>query len=265
MSFNIRGTVHADGDNVWPNRAALNVETIQKIAPDIIGFQELMVGNKAAYDAALDGYDHRLGPRVSMENRSGNWEHPAIYWQRDRFALVDAGDLYLSETPDHYAVDWGADQGRGLTWVQLRDRVNQRTFVFMNTHFDHVSNEARVKSAQLVSRKHAEMFPSLPVILTGDFNTMPLPGGDSETAYSTFMHAGFQDAFAVASPEDAAASTFHGFQGPAFRGFDGRIDWVLYHDPTQQLAATSLKIVRDAVPPLYPSDHYPLVATFDWR
>ena len=47
MSFNIRGSRFSDGDNIWPNRAPLNVETIRAHAPDLIGFQELDLGNLA--------------------------------------------------------------------------------------------------------------------------------------------------------------------------------------------------------------------------
>src|ERR671914_442322 len=39
MTFNIRGAVHRDGENAWPHRAALNVATIARHAPDLIGFQ----------------------------------------------------------------------------------------------------------------------------------------------------------------------------------------------------------------------------------
>ncbi len=42
MSFNIRGfSRRRDGINRWENRAALNVATIKRYAPDLIGLQEL--------------------------------------------------------------------------------------------------------------------------------------------------------------------------------------------------------------------------------
>ena len=41
MSFNVRGASHRrDGDNLWEERAAMNVETIRRCGPDVIGFQE---------------------------------------------------------------------------------------------------------------------------------------------------------------------------------------------------------------------------------
>jgi hypothetical protein len=62
MTFNIRGAFPGDGVNVWPNRAALNVATIKRHAPDLIGCQEMQTANLDTYRARLEGYDHVLGP-----------------------------------------------------------------------------------------------------------------------------------------------------------------------------------------------------------
>ncbi|MEM9955079.1 MAG: endonuclease/exonuclease/phosphatase family protein [Chloroflexota bacterium] len=40
MTFNVRGSFHDDGDNDWHKRRELNIATIKKYDPDIIGFQE---------------------------------------------------------------------------------------------------------------------------------------------------------------------------------------------------------------------------------
>ena len=39
-----------------------------------------------------------------------------------------------------------------------------------------------------------------------------------------------------------------------------RVDWILTRDGTRHLHTSSSTIVRDAAPPLYPSDHYPVVS-----
>lgn len=264
MSFNVRGAVHDDGDNRWDQRADLNVKTILKAAPDVIGFQEFMQGNQADYERALEAYDYRLGPRVSINEARGTWEHPAIYWRRDRYSLLADGAFYLNETPEHYAMDWGTQNGRGLTWVRLRDQTADVEFAFVNTHFDHISGEARLKSARLVCREADRLFAGLPIIITGDFNTTPHHQDADGSAFDVFVAAGFRDAFNAATPEDASATTFHGFQGAAYPGPDGRIDWILYRDPAQRLTATQTAILRDAAPPLYPSDHYPVLTAFAW-
>lgn len=77
------------------------------------------------------------------------------------------------------------------------------------------------------------------------------------------------DAYRAAGHADsAAASTFHGLHGDAYFALEWgdeafwRIDWILTHAGATGLQATSCTIVRDAQPPIYPSDHYPVVAEF---
>jgi len=63
MTFNIRGSSDAwDEVNSWEKRAALNVETIKRYAPDVIGFQELQGANLETYLERLPEYSHVLGP-----------------------------------------------------------------------------------------------------------------------------------------------------------------------------------------------------------
>ena len=67
MSFNIRGAILSDGDNIWPVRANLNCETITKYSPDLIGFQELQTGNWETYEECLPEYGRILGPEYNNE------------------------------------------------------------------------------------------------------------------------------------------------------------------------------------------------------
>ena len=60
MTFNIRGAPDDDGVNIWPNRAALNVETIRRCAPDLIGFQEAQAPNLETYQHQLKDYQSEL-------------------------------------------------------------------------------------------------------------------------------------------------------------------------------------------------------------
>ena len=50
MSFNVRGSFRdATKKNAWRNRADLNVATIERYAPNVIGLQESQRGNLATY------------------------------------------------------------------------------------------------------------------------------------------------------------------------------------------------------------------------
>jgi endonuclease/exonuclease/phosphatase family metal-dependent hydrolase len=144
--------------------------------------------------------------------------------------------------------------------------------VHLNTHLDHISEQARVEGTKLILGRLASMqSDGSAAIVTGDFNApagSPLRGEPS-AAYALFADAGFVDAhLACGNDGDPARSfTYHGFEGETFRGSDAaprRIDWILLRDgASTRTRAASCEIVRDGAPPLYPSDHYPVVADID--
>jgi len=252
MSFNVRGSHHPDGENAWENRAALNGATIRRHAPALIGCQEFQDGNLRAYEAGLPEYEYALGPRY--ENRRPH-AHNAIFWDRSRLELVRAGGFWLSETPDRFSKSWATRQVRSLNWALLRLLPGGGGFLHLNTHLDHVSEAAREEGAGLVVRWLERSGVEVPVVLTGDFNCEP-----GTAAYRTFARAGFADAHILAG--NAPANTFHAFKGEGYLPRrEGRIDWILLRDgPHRRWAVRSCEVVRDAAPPVYPSDHYPVLA-----
>ncbi|MGI8910497.1 MAG: endonuclease/exonuclease/phosphatase family protein [Rubrobacteraceae bacterium] len=256
MTFNVRGSQHRDGENAWKRRAGLNVRVIEKHAPDLIGFQEHQVGNRRVHDAELRGYERISGPRY--ENREPH-AHNAIYWRTDRLELVERGGFWLSETPEEYSRSWGARHVRSANWARFRLLSGGAEFVHLNTHLDHVSGRARQQGAKLILRRLDELAEDLPVVMTGDFNCDP-----GSTTYDIFAEAGFSDAHLAAG--NGRVNTFHRFRGEEFSpkkaGREVRIDWVLLRDAPEQARWTvySCEVVRDAEPPVYPSDHYPVVA-----
>jgi endonuclease/exonuclease/phosphatase family metal-dependent hydrolase len=105
-----------------------------------------------------------------------------------------------------------------------------------------------------------------PAILTGDFNCNP----DTQP-HRILVEAGWVDTYHAAGHSDGQDSTFHGYEGPAYSAarYSGgantfwRIDWILTRDAVHRLETRSCTIVREHAVPLYPSDHYPVVATID--
>ena len=166
-----------------------------------------------------------------------------------------AGGFWLSETPESFSRSWGTRQARSLNWALLRLLPDGGGLLHLNTHLDHVSEPARRKGAELIVRWLERAQIEVPVVLTGDFNCEP----GSET-YRTLASAGFADAHLLAG--NAPANTFHAFRGEGHRPRrEGRIDWILLRDgPRLRWAVRSCEVLRDADPPVYPSDHYPVLA-----
>jgi len=259
MSFNVRGAFHAeDNVNAWDHRAHLNVGLIRRHAPDLIGFQEAQSYNISTYNDSLTRYISATGA-LSIR-QAPNYHTLAIYWQYERLALVTSGSFYLSPTPERWSTGWGATLVRAVNWVRFQDPRTGLEFIHANTHFDHESEDARRESAALVvERLNALRAPDpLPVILTGDFNAMP-----GSATYETFMAAGYIDTYTAAG-HTQPVNTYHGFDGEHFipwAGYDNlRIDWVLTLDGAQPWRTHSFQIITEAEPPVYPSDHYPVMA-----
>ena len=254
MTFNVCGAV-PDGPNGWPNRAALNVSTVKRYDADLIGFQEVGEGILRTYQAELPEYDYVKGPKYM--NREPHL-YPSIFWKQSRFQLVDSGGLWLSRTPDRYSGDWGTNVVRSATWANLQDKQTGLVVSHWNTHLDNKSDAARVEGAKLMLQRIEEVGTGgALVILTADFNDAP-----GSPVYQTLTEVGFVDTFLAVGNEDSeTAFTNHLYEGEAYAGL--RIDWILTLDRARKIQAKSCIIARDHDHPLYPSDHYPVIAELD--
>jgi hypothetical protein len=155
MSFNIRGfSRKGDGTNSWENRAALNVATIKRYAPDLIGLQLLQAESLAAYREKLPEYAHILGPGAG---NGAPHEFNAIFFDPTRLTVLDAGGFWLSKTPQRYSSSWGSRVARSANWAKFWSPSEGLSFLHLNTHLDHVSGLARAKGSELILRKITEL------------------------------------------------------------------------------------------------------------
>ncbi len=248
MSFNIRYGTADDGENSWPHRRDLVVDTIRDFDPDLLGTQETVPFQADWIAEHLPGYT-RIG---WSRDASADGEQCTIFVRTDRFEVVDSGQFWLSETPDEpHSRSWDSSLPRITTWVILRDRSGAKDdFVFANTHFDHRGRKARLESAHLLVER-ASGLSGAPIILTGDFNC-----GEGSEPWQVLTESGiFRDTWRVVHPEpEGPEGTFNGFRGH----IDGpRIDWILV---TRHFDVHAADIVRTHREERWPSDHCPVTA-----
>lgn len=265
MTFNIHGSYN------WQSRADLNITTLQRSMPDLIGFQELQMVNLAVYEQIFSEYTYALGPAFDT---SEEHNYAAIFWKPARLTLIASSSFWLSETPDRPSVGWGAQTPRTAQWLHFRATDTGKEFVHCNTHLDHRVEQARTQGVQLILQRLAPL-QKLPIILTGDFNCNP----DTIT-YRMLLEGHFVDVYRSTGHQEKEytqtgksdseySNTVHAYgwtkassSGAKITG-SMRFDWLLLRDHTQQFHPLSCDIIRDAQPPLYPSDHYPVLAEFE--
>jgi endonuclease/exonuclease/phosphatase family metal-dependent hydrolase len=258
MSFNVRLGVADDGENSWEHRRALLARTIQDFDPDLLGTQETWPFQAEYLLEQLPGREYVGWPRQPGNERDG--EECGILFRTDRFEKQDAGQFWLSETPEVPASrSWDSSLPRVATWVKLRDRRGGGDLVFVNTHFDHRGARARLESARLLRERLGELAPSGAWILTGDFNA-----GDDSPPYAALVGGGegtfsVVDSYRAVHPERRDdEGTFSAFRG---RRSGPRIDWVLHGGAFETLSAA---IDRTEEQGRNPSDHYPVTAVVKW-
>jgi endonuclease/exonuclease/phosphatase family metal-dependent hydrolase len=284
MSFNILAASYDEGygpedKRRWAGRAPLNVATIREAAPDVMGVQEMGLGNLQTYQRDLPDYHYWLGltanpyryPVTPMRNFYNEW-WPAIFWKAARFDLVAGGGFYISRTLDsslwYVSHVYDAHYMHPITWVRLRDKASGQEFLAFNTHMHHL---ARTEGNRpFVQHMLTLASDTTPILLTGDFNNhvyQPEQGW-SDTAHRAFLEGGFIDTYRAAGgsegPEDYTFHAYHGQAIPAGKVDDPwRMDWVLVHPGTAKLTVHNHPIIRTEAPSLYPSDHYPVLAEIE--
>jgi endonuclease/exonuclease/phosphatase family metal-dependent hydrolase len=255
MSFNIRFGLADDGPNSWENRKRLTAEAILRPRPDLVGLQEALDFQLEFLASALRGYviDGHHG------DDDGVWRNCcALVYRPERWNLLETHTFWLSRTPEVSSKSWGSRWPRRCTTGKFEDRESGRVLWHFNTHLD-FEEPAQVHGAAVILRKVKELTNEDAVVLTGDFNTVPgsavwrlLTGKMEEDGVTGDFRDSWQELHG-----NQAAPTYHGFgRFP----LSDRIDWILYRGP---LRAVDASILMPQGEP-YPSDHAPMMTTFEW-
>ena len=169
ISYNLRNSHGKDGDNAWMKRRHATPEMIRREAPDVFGVQEGLIDQLQYIDAECPQYA-RVG--VGRDDGKEGGEIMAVFYLRDRYDLLDHGDLWLSETPDRVSRGWDGACNRTMTWVHLREKATGKEFYYFNTHLDHKGVVARREGVKLVVREVQQIAGrKAAVVVGGDLNS----------------------------------------------------------------------------------------------
>ncbi len=266
MSFNIWNTGEPDPweENpraAWSRRRPWVIHTIDRVRPTLIGFQEF---SRFHWESLKDELPYAACPDFESDE-FGN----TILYRADRFALCDSGTFWLSPTPDAPTPHWDLPYAVGVRWAILENLESKTPLVCLNTQYEDgwAPNQIQMReegSGLLIRQVDGLLSksPGAPVILTGDFNCNVW-----DVPYRAFINAGFVDTYRAAGHGDSTgSSTYHGYMGDAYSGLEWgdeqswRVDWILTRDGEQRLQTVASTILHDGQPPIYPSDHWPVIA-----
>jgi len=247
MSYNIRYDNNWDLKNSWSIRKNNVIQIFDQYSPSIIGIQEGVVSQVQYIDSCLINYDY-VG--VGRDDGKERGEFCAIYFDTTRYAVSRDSTFWLSENPDTISVGWDAALERICTYALFKESKTADEFWVFNTHFDHMGSIARERSSELILDRIDEVNRrGLPVILMGDFNSVP------DSAPIIKIKTEMSDALNL-SPEE--------FQGPlgTFNGFDlnlpieKRIDYIF----TRNVKVLSYIHINDRLNNTrHISDHLPVM------
>ncbi len=246
MSFNIR-CADVNGVDV-PFRGELVPRQIQEVMPDSVGVQEATSELMGFLKSSLSDYAWVGLERENGKSADNGGEACPVFYLKAKYRLLDHGDFWLSDTPDQPSYGPGAACKRICTWAKLKNRQTGAVYVHVNTHFDHVSEEARVQGGKIVNRYIAENFAGIPVVFTADMNTT-----ESGEAYATMTTDLINARHAAPDCEDYG--TFHACRPETHA--DYYIDFVLCSDGIDVLSYRTLTAGIDG---RFVSDHFPIYA-----
>jgi endonuclease/exonuclease/phosphatase family metal-dependent hydrolase len=252
MSYNIRMDTKADGVNQWGNRIEKVTDLIKKNNPDLFGVQEALHNQMMDLQNNLPDYQF-VG--VGRDDGKEKGEYSAIFYKKDKFEVLKQNTFWLSETPTiPGSKSWDAAITRVVTFAVVKEKSSGKSFIYANTHFDHIGKEARKNSANTIKHLLLDFmkdYKEIPVLVSGDFNSEP-----TAEPYLNMIN-GKELQLTDARPGTDVTGTFCGFEVGKIEC--RTIDYI-FHSP--QWKASNYKVIQENDGKYYPSDHLPVMASF---
>lgn len=253
-SYNVRLYTQGDTGNLWETRAPYVAALIRFHDFDVFGTQEGFRNQLDDIRSTLPYYEYS---GVGRDDGKEKGEHSAIFYKKARFQLLKHGDFWLSPTPETPSKGWDATCcNRLCSWVYLQDKQTKKKFYVFNAHYDHEGMVARRESSKLILERIRAIAGREPVILTGDFN-----GDHNSEWYKAVANSEvLKDTYRQVEHPYANNSSFNGFGKTSYR--DEIIDHVF---TTPHFRVLKWGLLTDTYRGKYPSDHFPVLVSLQWK
>ena len=247
ISYNIRYNNPNDGINIWDNRKSTITKFLIDESPDFAGLQEVTYSQLSFLKDSLVNYSF-IG--VGRDDGKTKGEYSPIFYNKKKYKVLSNKTFWLSSSPEKASVGWDASMERICTYGLIEDkRSNKRIWVF-NTHLDHIGNDARVRSIELILDTIEKLNEEdNPIILSGDFNL------EDHTKPIKELQKTFNDVQEGISKSMKSYGTFNGFKKNLTQ--KKRIDYIFTKKLKTQKASHELVYTPKME---WASDHHPVLA-----
>lgn len=262
VSFNLRRDFGPSRKNRWEIRRGIATDIIRESGAAIIGVQEVLPRMRQDIRRLLSGYSI-FGTGRMMGKKPNNDEHSDIILKNDDVEVTACKTFWLSKNPDTVSRAYFAMFPRICTVAEVKVKKNGRRVRVFNTHFDHICWLARTLSVRMILdyiNKANETDP-LPTIVMGDFNAHPNSAAVRiiREQLHEYHNVKLQDVYEALAL--AVGNTYHGSKGK-IKPKSSPIDYIFVSDEFEVVDVNIDTECRDGI---YPSDHYPVVATLRFK
>ena len=255
MTFNIRYDKPDDSIYAWSQRRDMVLRVIRNHKPDIFGIQEGLENQLNDLQSGLTGYQWK---GIGRDDGNHKGEFAAVFYRSEILEAIEDSTFWLSQTPRlPGSISWGAACTRIVTWVKFRDRECGTIFYLFNTHFDHMSEQARLESARLLKQQVMRIAGKYPAIITGDFNDTRTSVMYQELVNPVNSLFSFKDARDLAPL--GTLEPQYSYVGFPFNPEKGSLVDHIFIRPFHNVHVSSYHVLTDHEGNLYPSDHLPIL------
>lgn len=249
ITYNIRYSNASDSLNYWEFRKAELVDFLRNENAQIIGLQEVLLGQLEYLKAELIGFQE-IG--VGRDDGKNEGEYSPIFVDTMQLKILESGTFWLSETPNKPSKGWDAALNRICTWTKVMVKKTGIQILVCNSHFDHIGKTARDSSSGLIARFTEKKVrkEKIPLMIMGDFNSEP-----NDAAIQNFRK-NLNDA-SYNELDNLGLGTFNGFKKHS-NDFK-QIDFVFYNGLKKERFQTIRPLRSNQ---LQLSDHYAVGVLF---
>jgi endonuclease/exonuclease/phosphatase family metal-dependent hydrolase len=164
LAYNVRYALHSPGNRAWERRRDAVADTVSHHDPDIVAFQEVWKGQFADLRERLPQFDW-VAPTAGEQ-------HTVIAYDPDRYTLLEADSLWLSEPDTEPGVPgWDSTYQKRFTYARLR--AGETTCWLFDVHLPYTGETAPRESLKMVRHTVTDVSGTDPVVLAGDLNAEP--------------------------------------------------------------------------------------------